>query len=151
MKTEKNWSMKERIAQILRSKNLSATEFAAKLGIQPSSISHLLSGRNNPSLDFVKKLKETFPEYNLDWIIFGKKPVTVSDSFNGFSSESVSNKVSKDGELPLDDGFSNTLFDESNIQPVSESVVIPKGNDVEIKKIVIVYKDNSFEVLHPRS
>lgn len=64
--------MKDRIAHIIRSKNLTAAEFALQLGIQPSNISHLLSGRNNPSLDFVKKLKETFPEYNLDWIVMGR-------------------------------------------------------------------------------
>ena len=68
--------MKDRIEHIIRAKNLTATEFAEKLGVQPSGISHVLSGRNNPSLDFVKRLKETFPEYNLDWIIFGTGPMT---------------------------------------------------------------------------
>ena len=75
--------MKDRIAHIIRAKNLTAAEFAMKLGIQPSNISHLLAGRNNPSLDFVKKLKETFPEYSLEWIIFGKGPITVSEPFVG--------------------------------------------------------------------
>ena len=68
---ENTVEMKDRIAHIIRAKNLTAAEFAMKLGIQPSNISHLLAGRNNPSLDFVKKLKETFPEYCLEWIIFG--------------------------------------------------------------------------------
>ena len=57
--------MKDRIAHIIRSKNLTAAEFALQLGIQPSNISHLLSGRNNPSLDFVKKLKERVDVSNL--------------------------------------------------------------------------------------
>ena len=73
--------MKDRIAHIIRAKNLTAAEFALRLGIQPSNVSHLLSGRNNPSLDFVKKLKETFPEYSLEWIIFGTGPITVSEPF----------------------------------------------------------------------
>ena len=73
--------MKDRIAHIIRAKNLTAAEFAVRLGIQPSNVSHLLSGRNNPSLDFVKKLKETFPEYNLDWLIMGTGPMTVSEPF----------------------------------------------------------------------
>ena len=50
--------MKDRIAHIMRAKNLKASDFAALLGIQPSGISHILSGRNQPSLDFVKKIKE---------------------------------------------------------------------------------------------
>jgi transcriptional regulator with XRE-family HTH domain len=53
-----NTEMKDRIAHIIRAQNLTAAEFALRLGIQPSNISHLLSGRNNPSLEFVKKLKE---------------------------------------------------------------------------------------------
>lgn len=71
--------MKDRIAHIMRAKNLKASDFAELLGIQPSGISHILSGRNQPSLDFVKKIKENFPEYNLDWIIFGKGPMTTSE------------------------------------------------------------------------
>ena len=71
--------MKDRIAHIIRAKNLTAAEFALRLGIQPSNVSHILAGRNNPSLEFVKKLKETFPEYNFDWIIMGKGPMTVSE------------------------------------------------------------------------
>lgn len=91
-------TMKERIEQIIRAKNLTATEFAMKLGIQPSNVSHLLAGRNNPSLEFVKKLKETFPEYNLDWIVFGKGPVTVSEPFkeqNPVSESVVEQKKEK--------------------------------------------------------
>ena len=79
MKTEE---MKDRIAHIIRAKNLTAADFAMRLGIQPSNISHLLSGRNNPSLDFVKKLKETFPEYNLDWIVFGTGAMSLLNLFH---------------------------------------------------------------------
>ena len=53
--------MKDRIAHIIRAKNLTAA--------------------NNPSLDFVRKLKDTFPEYNLDWIVMGKGPMTVSEPY----------------------------------------------------------------------
>lgn len=73
--------MKDRIAHIIRAKNLKASDFAAMLGIQPSAVSHILAGRNKPSLEFVKKIKETFPEYNLDWIIFGTGPMTTSEPF----------------------------------------------------------------------
>ncbi len=68
--------MKDRIAQILRTKNITATQFADELNVQRSGISHILSGRNNPSLDFIIKIKETYPEFNLDWLITGKGPAT---------------------------------------------------------------------------
>ena len=59
--------MKDRIAHIMRAKNLKASDFASLLGIQPSAVSHILAGRNKPSLEIVRKIKETFPEYNLDY------------------------------------------------------------------------------------
>ena len=71
--------IKDRLAHIIRAKNLTATQFAEMMQIQPSNVSHLLGGRNKPSLDFLIKLKEVFPEYSFDWIILGKKPITISD------------------------------------------------------------------------
>ena len=68
--------IKDRLAHILRAKNLTASQFAELMEIQPSNVSHLLNGRNKPSLDFLIKIKEVFPEYSFDWIIMGKKPIT---------------------------------------------------------------------------
>lgn len=79
--------MKDRIAHIMRAKNLKASDFASLLGIQPSAVSHILAGRNKPSLEIVRKIKETFPEYNLDWIIFGTGPVTTSEPFKEASKD----------------------------------------------------------------
>ena len=80
--------IKDRLSHILRAKNLTATQFAEMMQIQPSNVSHLLSGRNKPSLDFLIKLKEVFPEYNYEWIILGKKPITTNDS-TFFNKENV--------------------------------------------------------------
>ena len=57
---------------ILDHYRLSAAAFAEKLGVQRSGISHLLSGRNKPSLEFVMKLTATFPEVDLYWLLNGK-------------------------------------------------------------------------------
>ena len=144
---ENTVEMKDRIAHIIRAKNLTAAEFAMKLGIQPSNISHLLAGRNNPSLDFVKKLKETFPEYCLEWIIFGKGPITVSEPFAGsvptisdtkpvLQDESVEKNMAHEFvDLPLD------RMQSDEAASISDAV---------LKKIVLVYSDNTFEVLLPR-
>ena len=141
--------MKDRIAHIIRAKNLTAAEFALRLGIQPSNISHLLSGRNNPSLDFVKKLKETFPEYNLDWIVLGKGPMTVSEPF-------VEPKASSESQ-PLD--FQQTEKESEETEPSLFSVEKAPDEVVEshykpfgthLKQIILVYEDRSFEVLSPR-
>ncbi|PKP52944.1 MAG: hypothetical protein CVT92_06655 [Bacteroidetes bacterium HGW-Bacteroidetes-1] len=70
--------LKERIAHVIKIKNITATQLAEEMNIQRSGLSHILSGRNNPSLDFVTKLKETYPEFSLDWLLLGNGSVTIS-------------------------------------------------------------------------
>ena len=62
-----------RLKKILNYHQLTASLFADKIGVQRSSISHILSGRNKPSLDFYIKIKEKYPEVDLNWIISGVK------------------------------------------------------------------------------
>ena len=64
--------MIDRINLLLKAKNISARQFAEEIGIQPSGMSHILSGRNNPSLDFVMKVVRRWPEVNINWLMFGK-------------------------------------------------------------------------------
>lgn len=136
-------SMKDRIAHIMRAKNLKASDFATLLGIQPSGISHILSGRNQPSLDFVKKIKENFPEYNLDWIIFGTGPITTSDPFPKPTAD-----VGKEPELeftPIVDPIPNA----PEIHP--EHTLIPTDKALSsIKSMLIIYNDGTFESYSPR-
>ena len=140
--------MKDRIAHIIRAKNLTAAEFALKLGIQPSNISHLLSGRNNPSLDFVKKLKETFPEYNLDWIIFGRGPVTVSEPFVESSLVGQAPLLGEQ-EKSVDHLSEGSLFNQPEDDDLAVEQVTSSPKLV-LKQIVLVYSDNTFEVILPR-
>lgn len=62
----------KRLEKILDYYSLTASSFADKIGVQRSSMSHLLSGRNKPSLDFILKILEVFPEVDLYWILNGK-------------------------------------------------------------------------------
>ena len=143
-----NSEMKDRIAHIIRAKNLTAAEFALRLGIQPSNVSHLLSGRNNPSLDFVKKLKETFPEYSLEWIVFGRGPITESEPFAlAPSSEPVAEAIVQ--EKTAESLVGGTLFDQpQDEEPMME---LPQPSPtVTLKQIILVYSDNTFEQITPR-
>ena len=72
--------MIDRINLLLKAKNITARQFAEEIGIQPSGISHILSGRNNPSLDFVLKVMKRWPEINISWLMFGKGEMYVSPS-----------------------------------------------------------------------
>ena len=151
--------MKDRIAHIMRAKNLKATDFAALLGIQPSGVSHILAGRNNPSLEFVKKIKETFPEYNLDWIIFGKGPMTTSEPYKNTFNETPS----LEGDLPPRNQEPATLFDsfpeEDPVLPVvssPEDTSVSGSTSIEamepspIKSMAVFYLDGTFELYKPR-
>lgn len=162
--------MKDRIAHIMRAKNLKASDFASLLGIQPSAVSHILAGRNKPSLEIVRKIKETFPEYNLDWIIFGTGPMTTSEPFKeGFKevlpeSAKVLNQPSQNTSLASQDAALQPSLFEVETNQEEEIDELEKPNDVfpkvdskvsypfssEIRSIVIFYEDGTFESFLPR-
>jgi transcriptional regulator with XRE-family HTH domain len=64
--------MKDRILQFLKAENKSSAQLAEEIGVQPSGISHILSGRNKPSLDFVIKMLEKYKFLSTEWLLFGK-------------------------------------------------------------------------------
>jgi len=107
-----------RLLKILESKNLSASQFAEKIGVQRSSVSHVLSGRNKPSLDFIIKITTVFSDISLDWLIKGVK-----------SDKTIN------------------IQKETSILPSSiENVSINESTENKIKEIVFFYKDNSFKI-----
>ena len=139
--------IKDRINHILRAKNLTATQFAEMMQIQPSNVSHLLSGRNKPSLDFLIKLKNLFPEYSFDWIILGKKPITINDPslFNNDSNKSV-NMIEP---IIYDRADEVTNVDVSAHGDVVESILDkPEVNNsvVGLKQIIYVFDNHTFEI-----
>ncbi len=142
-----NGEMKDRISHIIRAKNLTAAEFAVRLGIQPSNVSHLLSGRNNPSLDFVKKLKETFPEYSLDWLVMGVGPITVSEPFIPFPPLAAvaveSPEPAADAEPALVPVGQETDGELLRPSPQVRSNTMPNG-------IVLLFDDDTYRILSPR-
>ncbi|RQO40728.1 XRE family transcriptional regulator [Chryseobacterium sp. KBW03] len=65
-------SLNERISKIIEYSNLTPSEFADEIDVQRSSISHITSGRNKPSLEFIIKIKSRFPELLWDWLVTGE-------------------------------------------------------------------------------
>ena len=62
----------QRIRSIMAHFDLNAASLSDRLGVQRSNISHILSERNKPSLDFVLKLIHAFPALSIKWVLFGK-------------------------------------------------------------------------------
>ena len=118
----------KRLEKIMFYYGLSASSFADKIGVQRSSISHILSGRNKPSLDFVMKVLHSYPEVDLYWLMNGKGKFPKAD------------EIKKDNTQP------QLKFSESNPEPLTQ---IPNSKNsldlTEIDKIIIFYKDGSFK------
>ena len=64
--------MRDRILKIMEREGLTPSKFAESIGIQRSAMSHIISGRNNPSLDVLLKILERFTYVDSDWLLFGK-------------------------------------------------------------------------------
>ncbi|HXJ97907.1 MAG TPA: helix-turn-helix transcriptional regulator [Gelidibacter sp.] len=105
-----------------------ASSFSDKIGVQRSSISHILSGRNKPSLDFVMKILSAYPEVDLYWLLNGQ---------GKFPAEQQKSKAEtkQDFETPIP-SFENKKEIKSEKQPDTK--------DKTIDKIVILYKDGTF-------
>ena len=128
----------KRLENVLEYYNLNASAFADKIGVQRSSMSHLLSGRNKPSLDFILKILEVFPEVDLYWILNGK----------GIFPKSLDNLQSTEVPTPLPSISYNkevSLF--SDIKPSQNTIPSETLNKetVVVEKIVFFYSDGSFK------
>lgn len=121
----------KRLEKILAFYSLSATAFAEEIDFSRSSISHLLSGRNKPSLEFVMKILQKFPEVEMQWLLFGK------GTFPSHSSEKILT------DPPIEKALD--LFSEKN--ETSKSMAQKNlSNSKEVDCIVIFYKDGTFNL-----
>lgn len=145
----------KRLEIILDYYNLSASAFADKIGVQRSSLSHLLSGRNKPSLDFIIKVIEVFPEVDLYWVLNGKGTFPKSEIKNTIVEEKKSTPneapvLQNESEVNL---FSTAIHKapENEVQPTTNSHQTPivSNNDDNIERIVIFYKDGTFKNYRP--
>ena len=97
--------MKDRLALFLAAEQLTSRKFAELIDVQPSSISHLLSGRNKPGFDFLTKMFQCFPNLDPDWLILGKgamyrTPNGVSPSENSEFGETPGVEARTEPKLP---------------------------------------------------
>lgn len=107
-----------RLKKVIQHYQLTASNFADKIEVQRSSISHILSGRNKPSLDFVLKVTSQFPEVDIYWLLKGKGSFPKSNSFTP-PTPLISEKESK---------IFKSISDEK-----------------QILRILVFYNDGTFE------
>lgn len=144
--------IKDRLAHIIRAKNLTAAQFAEIMEIQPSNVSHLLNGRNKPSLDFLIKLKNLFPEYSFDWIIMGKKPITINESSPVPKNYTINDIVDNKGNMEFNYDSPTSPPDFKPLDDTQDIPVNQDNNDKSgsLKQIIYIYEDMTFDVYNIR-
>lgn len=147
--------MIERIKKIMEFKQINAGQFADEIGVQRSAMSHVLSGRNNPSLDFMLKIKSAYPNINLDWLLIGE-----GNMMENLVSEKTKTQMQERFALEIE--FPDVESEIKKETLAVESAQVPvKPNDYEIKnevkkefkkspkQIIVLYNDNTFELFDP--
>ncbi len=139
--------MKDRIRLFLDKENKTSSQFAEEIGVQPSGVSHVLSGRNKPSLDFVLKMLSTYRDLSSDWLLFGKGEIYRSENEPDLSAD-----LSIDASIDTESKYKEvSLFDDNNIQEeIKESEDNQsKGENMATKlsfseRIILIYPDGTY-------
>lgn len=121
-----NPTINDRIVELIKFLELSPTAFADEIGIQRSGLSHIMKGRNKPSLDVVQKIVSRFPDINLAWLVNGIGSISSSTP----SVINLRQKQAQTTPKEVENPFKNTLFDtvapqepktEKDPQPIKNS------------------------------
>ncbi len=167
--------MKTRLQKLIEKENITPARFAEIVGVQRSSVSHILSGRNNPSLDFIQKILSAFPRVSTDWLITGEGNIYKKDSRTDIANqerialEEISVKEStgntlfsvlsddayrskSGGQTPKQDEemrISQEIDNDNNLQPhaIIDNAI---SNKPTVEKIVVFYTNNTFSEYLPR-
>lgn len=146
--------MKERIEEIMREAKVTSSQFAKIIGVKQASLSHILTGRNNPSLDVIMKINQAYPGIHLEWLLYGKgEKGTVHESNLINSPENGEGQIIApvmNEPFPADDinEIENTPGKPENI-PSMESVRYIERPPRKIVEVRIFYDDGTYETLTP--
>ena len=128
--------MQDQIQEILRREELTSSQFADKIGVQRSSVSHVLSGRNKPGFDFINKILDYFPGINAEWLITGlgemyKQRKATEELFEGPFSETSPAKAE----------LSAKVESAGAKESAAEARTVEKR---EVERVIVFYSDKTF-------
>jgi len=128
--------MKTRLKEFMVQFSLNAAELADKIGVQRSSISHILNGRNLPSSQFIEKLLNAYPELDAGWLITGR----------GGMLKSMRNTTQAETAHQLSSARkADTAGEKQILKEVSETT----GKQKRIEKVLFIFSDRSFAEYFP--
>ena len=140
--------MKAKLEFILKNKGINATTLARMLEIQPSGLSHILSGRNKPSFDLVVKILKVFPDLNPDWLLLDSETIFRSEVQSATSPAAVLRDDLPDSLLlPFDapqniESSKRENGEKTELPPIFTS---PRNMGKKVERVIILYSDRSFE------
>lgn len=157
--------MKDRIKMIMDAENMTPARFADTLQIGRAVISHILNGRNNPSLDVITRILTQMADINSEWLLTGIGNMYKSDKTESTPQEVLSNnsypdlfsQPSFENSVKPSTPSSETEYRKENIvnsavntpnTPVNERIIYRETKDKKIKQIIIYYTDNTFETFN---
>lgn len=155
--------MEDRIRKFMEFKGISAAELADSIGVQRSNVTHVLKARNKPSFQFIEKLLQVYPELNAKWLLLGTGPMvdnhskerTLFDQVTEIPApvikepEKVVEKASNP-EMPSIEPKQTPDRPETEKKLPSEEVQDQFfSSEKPIERLIVFYKDHTFQVYNP--
>lgn len=148
--------IRDRIKLMIETEGVTQAAFAESTGINTSTLNHVLTGRNNPSMEVITKILSTYPQYESDWLIHGN---------GAMWTEAYSEERARSSTIPLFPGV--TVATDSTTGPTSETQTGSEKAPTErrrslpslgpfakvsvrrVQRVIIYYDDNTYETLYP--
>jgi len=147
--------MKERLSKIIASEGLTPSLLADKMGVQRSGISHILSGRNYPSFDFLQKLLENFPRLNVEWLILGQGSMyksTAADISDVLTTPVMEEKTPVTPILPeMPQNLSSGKEHQTKHPETKPDISPPAEPQKNVEKMMVLYSDKTFVTYYPQN
>lgn len=141
--------MREKLLNLMKSEQLTASKLAELLDIQPSGISHILSGRNKPSFDLVQKILRRFPRVNPDWLLLDKdemyrtidiEPKTAT--LQSISTDELDGTMQQSPASGMTAPATNSTSASTPAQQIAAAYAPKSGN---VKRVIVLFDDHTFE------
>lgn len=124
--------MNTRLKQFLSAENITQAQFADNINVVRASVSHVLSGRNNPSYEFIRSIMVKYPDLNIEWLMFGKGRMYKDNIlFPEFEEEQLPEQYASE-ESPIETEATN-----------SETQVTVSQR--KVSKVIILFDDGTFQ------
>ena len=144
--------MHEKLPILMKSEGLTSSRLAELLGIQPSGISHLISGRNKPSFDLLQKILRRFPNINPDWLLLDSEEMyrkennaaTNMDLLDASKSEMPAFSANQAEETNSTTERNNETKSGTDVATIL-SAQTDGGSQRKVKRVILLYNDHSFE------